>query len=160
MTRLFAVIGYPIGHSLSPAMHTAAFRALKLDALYTAVEVPPASLAPMLRALILSGVEGVNVTVPLKEPILRLMDRLDASARVTGAVNTVVIRNRRTVGYNTDSTGFARALNELGWRPRRGGCAVVLGAGGSARAVAWELARSGIGCVRSEEHTSELQSQR
>ena len=147
MTHLFWVIGYPISHSLSPAMHAAAFRALKGDALYTAVEVPPASLKPMLRALILSGVEGLNVTVPLKEPILRLMDRLDASARVTGAVNTVVIRNRRTTGFNTDGAGFSRALQELGWRPRRGGCAVVLGAGGAARAVAWALAGSGIGCV-------------
>ena len=147
MTRLFGVIGSPISHSLSPAMHAAAFRALRFDALYTAVEVPPASLEPMLRALMFSGVEGLNVTVPLKEPILRLMDRLDASARVTGAVNTVVIRNRRTVGYNTDGTGFARALNELGWRPRPSAQAIVLGAGGSARAVAWELSRSGVGCV-------------
>ena len=147
MTRLFGVIGCPISHSLSPAMYAAAFRALKCDALYTAVEVPPASLAPMLRALILSGVEGLNVTVPLKEPVVRLMDRLDASARVTGAVNTVVIRNRRTIGFNTDGAGFLRALNELGWRPRAGACAVVLGAGGAARAVAWALAGSGIGCV-------------
>ncbi|MBI2104329.1 MAG: shikimate dehydrogenase [Candidatus Omnitrophica bacterium] len=147
MTRLFGIIGHPIAHSLSPAMHEAALRALRLDARYAAVEVPPRFLRPALRALILAGVEGLNVTVPLKEPALRLMDRLDGSARAAGAVNTIAIRDRHTVGYNTDGIGFARAVSELGWRPRQGAQAVVLGAGGAARAVAWELARRGTGCV-------------
>lgn len=140
MTRLFAVIGSPISHSLSPVLHTAAFRARHLDALYTAVDVPRRFLRPILRALILSGVEGLNVTVPLKEAVLRLMDRVDPSALAMGAVNTIVIRHRRTIGYNTDGIGFRLALQELGWRsgPTR---AVVLGAGGAARAVVWELAR-------------------
>jgi len=142
MTRLFAVIGHPVGHSLSPAMHTTAFRALGLDACYTAVEVPPRFLRPMLRALILSGVEGLNVTVPLKESVLRLVDRLDASAARAGAVNTIAIRNRRTTGYNTDGVGFVRALEELGWR-RRPARSVVLGAGGAARSVVQALAASG-----------------
>jgi shikimate dehydrogenase len=147
MTRLFGIIGSPIGHSLSPAMHEAALRALGLDARYTAIDVPTQFLRPALRALLLAGVEGLNVTVPLKEAALGLMDRLDVSARATGAVNTIVIRNRRTVGYNTDGIGFARAVSELGWRPRPDAQAVVLGAGGAARAVAWELARRGTGCV-------------
>jgi len=141
MTRLFGVIGHPIGHSLSPVMHTAAFRALHLDALYAPFDVPPALLRPMLRGLLLAGVEGLNVTVPLKERVIPLLDRVDPAARALGAVNTIVVRGRRTVGYNTDGAGFVKALEALGWRrgPTR---ALVLGAGGAARAVAWELARA------------------
>jgi shikimate dehydrogenase len=139
MTRLFGVIGSPIGHSLSPVMHAAAFRALGLDARYVSIEVPPRSLRPMLEAFILAGVEGLNVTVPLKEPVLRLVDRLHPSAAAMGAVNTIVVRGRRMTGHNTDGAGFARALRELGWRPRPGRV-LLLGAGGAARAAAWELA--------------------
>ena len=146
MTRLFGVIGHPIGHSLSPAMHTAAFEALRCDALYPSFEVPPRFLKPILRALILAGVEGLNVTVPLKEAVLPLMDRLHPTARAMGAVNTIVVRGRRTIGYNTDGVGFVRAVKELGWRPRAT-CAVVLGAGGAARAVAWELSRVAGSCI-------------
>lgn len=140
MTRLFGVIGSPIAHSLSPAMQTAALRALHADALYGAFDAPPRFLKPVLRALRLAGVEGLNVTVPLKEAVVPLMDRLDPTAEAVGAVNTIVIRNRRSVGYNTDGVGFMRALSELGWHPHEGR-AVILGAGGSARAVAWELSR-------------------
>ncbi len=140
MTRLFGVLGHPVGHTLSPAMHAAAFRALRVDAVYSPFEVPPKLLPPILRALVLAGVEGLNVTVPLKEAVLPLLDRVDPAARAIGAVNTIVIRGRRTSGYNTDGVGFRRALEELGWRPKPAR-AVVLGAGGAARAVLWELAR-------------------
>ncbi len=141
MTRLFGVIGHPISHSLSPVMHTAALRALHLDAFYVPFDVPPALLRPMLRGLILAGVEGLNVTVPLKERVIPLLDRVEASARALGAVNTIVVRGRRTIGYNTDGAGFVKALQEFGWRrgPTR---SLILGAGGAARAVAWELTRA------------------
>lgn len=141
MTRLFGVIGHPIAHSLSPAMHRAALRALRLDALYAPFDVPPRFLRPMLRGLLLSGVEGLNVTVPLKEAVLPLLDRLDDTARAVGAVNTIAVRHGRTTGYNTDGEGFRQALGELGWRPGPSR-ALILGAGGAARAVAWELART------------------
>jgi len=157
MTHIFGVIGYPISHSLSPAMHTAAFRALRLDALYEPFEVPPRFLAPMLRGLTLAGVEGLNVTVPLKEAVLPLLDRIDHDARAIGAVNTIVIRGRRLIGYNTDPIGLRMALQELGWpacrsdtavgRRPRPTCVVILGAGGAARAVAWELSRIRGSCV-------------
>ena len=127
-------------------MHAAAFRALRLDAVYAPFEVPPKFLAPMLRGLILSGVEGLNVTVPLKQAVMPLLDRVDSAARAIGAVNTIIVRNRRTTGYNTDGVGFLRALKELGWRPRPTH-AVILGAGGAARAVAWELARIPGSCL-------------
>jgi shikimate dehydrogenase len=141
MTRLFGVIGHPIAHSLSPAMHTAALRAMRCDAFYAPFEVPPRFLRPMLQALTLAGIEGLNVTVPLKEAVLPLLDRLDPSAKAAGAVNTIAIRGRRLTGYNTDGIGFIRALRELGWTPGPVK-ALVLGAGGAARAVAWELSRN------------------
>lgn len=140
MTRLFGVMGYPIGHSLSPVMHTAALRAMRLDALYAPFEVPPRFILPMLRGLIWAGVEGLNVTVPLKERVISLLDQVDPTARAIGAVNTIVIRHRRTIGYNTDGIGFLRAVQALGYRPGSGRT-VILGAGGAARAVAWELMR-------------------
>ena len=140
MTRLFGVIGHPIGHSLSPAMHAAALRALRCDACYGAFDVPPRFLTTMLRALVLAGVEGLNVTVPLKETVIPLMDRLDPTARAIGAVNTIVIRNRRLTGHNTDAAGFRRALaNDLRFTAR-GARVLLLGAGGAARAVGWALA--------------------
>ena len=157
MTRLFGVIGDPIDHSLSPLIQGAALHALRLDAFYAPFHVPTRDLAPMLQALILAGVEGLNVTVPLKEAILPLMDRLDAGAEAIGSVNTVVIRHRRTIGYNTDGIGFSLALRELGWRPRPAH-AVILGAGGAARAVAWELARvAGTRVTIANRHLSRAQ---
>lgn len=142
MTRLFGVIGHPIAHSLSPAMHTAGLEALRLDACYGAFDVPPKFLRPMLRALVLAGVEGLNVTVPLKEAVLPLVDRLDATAKAIGAVNTLVIRNRRITGYNTDAVGFSESLiEELGGIPNAQ--VLLLGAGGAARAVAFAL--TGLG---------------
>jgi shikimate dehydrogenase len=146
VTRIFGVIGYPIGHSLSPVMHTAAFKALQLDALYEPFEVPKHFLAPILRGLTLAGVEGLNVTVPLKEAVLPLVDRIAPDAKAIGAVNTIVIRGRRLSGYNTDTLGLRMALRELGWRSRPT-CAVILGAGGAARAVAWELSRIRGSCL-------------
>ena len=144
MTRIVGVIGHPIGHSLSPAMHAAAIRAAGLDAVYTAIDTSPQHLAPILQALIFSGVEGLNVTVPLKERILPLLNRVDPEAAAVGAINTVVIRDRKTIGFNTDGIGFRRAIQELGVRPHR---TILLGAGGAARAVAWELTRVPGSCV-------------
>lgn len=139
-------------------MHNAALQALKLDALYTAVDVPPRYLKPVLRALVLAGVEGFNVTVPLKEAVIPLLDAVEPSARAIGAVNTILVRNRRLVGLNTDGIGFLKALRELGWQPR-GTRAVILGAGGAARAAAWELARlPGAQVTIANRHVSRAQA--
>ena len=143
MTRLFGVIGSPIAHSLSPAMHSAAFRARNMDAVYSAFDVPPAHLKPILKALVLAGVEGLNVTVPLKERVIPLIDQVHASAKALGAVNTLVIANRKLVGYNTDAAGFVAALKEMGRLPKAGEQVIVLGAGGAARAVVWALVMMG-----------------
>lgn len=141
MTRLFGVLGDPVDHSLSPVFHEAAYRALGIDAVYGRFEIPKMLLRRALDGLIRMGGEGFNLTVPLKEAVIPLLDRIDPEARAMGAVNTLVLRRGKCLGFNTDGAGFRQALVELGWRPGPTR-AVILGAGGSARAVAWELSRA------------------
>lgn len=131
--RCFGVLGDPIAHSRSPAIHGAAFAALGLDHAYFAFHVPASALAAALAGVRALGLGGVNLTVPHKEAALAHLDDLSDGARRIGAVNTVIVRGDRLLGDNTDSPGFARALAELGGaRPRR---ALVLGGGGAALAV-------------------------
>jgi len=140
MTRVFGVMGFPINHSLSPVMHNAAFKALGLDAIYAPFEASPAKLSRVLRGLLACGIEGLNVTVPLKETVVPFVDAMAQEAKDLAAVNTIVVQHGQMIGYNTDVIGFIRALEELGWRHRP--CrAVILGAGGAAKAVAWALTR-------------------
>jgi shikimate dehydrogenase len=141
-TRVFCVLGHPVGHSLSPAMQNAALREMGLDAVYVAFEVAPEGLPDAVRGLQALGVGGVNCTIPHKEGVLSLLDEVSAEARFIGAVNTVVFREGHRVGYNTDAPGFLAALRQQGVEPG-GRRAVVLGAGGSARAVLVALARAG-----------------
>lgn len=139
------VLGYPIGHSLSPAMHNAAFGATGLEAIYLPWAVPPEGLAEAVGALRrIENLLGANVTVPHKEAILALVDEVDAGARRLGAVNTLVVRGGRLTGYNTDAEGFALALREEAGFDPEGRSALILGAGGGARAVAFALADGGI----------------
>ena len=142
-TRVVAILGDPVEHSLSPAMHNAAFAALGLDYVYVALRVRPADLKQAIHGVRAFGFAGLNVTVPHKEAIVPLLDGLSPTARAIGAVNTVVRRGDRLEGENTDGTGFLRAVSKLGFRGR-GKHAVLLGAGGSARAVAWALGGAGI----------------
>jgi len=147
MTRVFGVMGFPISHSLSPVMHNAAFGALGLDAIYAPFEVSPAKARLVLQGLVAAGIDGFNVTVPLKEVVLRSLHVLSPEVRQIGAVNTVVIRDGRLAGYNTDSIGFLTALRREARIPSlRGHVAVVLGAGGAAKAVIFALINAG--CVR------------
>ncbi|MET0152288.1 MAG: shikimate dehydrogenase [Candidatus Binatia bacterium] len=142
-TRVVAILGDPVEHSLSPVMHNAAFAALGLDFAYVALRVRPAALEEAIEGVRALGFAGLNVTVPHKEAVLSLLDDLSPAARAIGAVNTVVRCGDRLKGENTDGPGFLRAVARLGFRPR-GKRAVVLGAGGSARAVAWALGGAGI----------------
>jgi shikimate dehydrogenase len=139
-TRLAGVIGWPTRHSRSPALHNAAYRAAKLDAVYLAFAVEPSRLPAALHALPALGLMGVNVTVPHKAAALEICDEVDALARAIGAVNTIVVKGGRLSGTNTDAAGFRRALDEEG---APAGRAVVLGAGGAARAVVLALLRRG-----------------
>lgn len=144
-TRLAMVLGYPIGHSLSPAMHNAAFAATGLEAVYLPWAVPPAGLAEAVGALRrIENLLGANVTVPHKEAILPLVDEVEAGALRFGAINTLVVRDGRLVGHNTDAEGFAVALREEGSFDPEGRSALILGAGGGARAVAFALADGGV----------------
>ncbi len=140
-TTLVGLLGWPVHHSLSPAMHNAAFRALGLDWAYLPLAVPPESLPEALAGLKALGFRGVNVTIPHKEKVLAGLDEVAPEARSLGAVNTVVITDGRLAGHNTDVAGFLAALDTAGCAPCR---AVVLGAGGAARAAVYALLSRGV----------------
>lgn len=141
-TRLVGVLGWPIAHSVSPPMHNAAFAAMGLDWCYVPLPTPPERLAEAVRGLWALGFVGANVTVPHKQALLALVDDLTPAARAIGAVNTLVIKPQGILGHNTDAAGFLRALRGEGFDPQ--GCeALLLGAGGAARSVAYALASVG-----------------
>jgi shikimate dehydrogenase len=142
-TRVAGVIGTPIRHSLSPVIVNAAFEALDLDWAYFAFEVEPDEVGAALDGMRALGLGGLSVTMPHKERAAALVDRCSADAAALGAVNCIVPAGGELVGENTDGPGFIDALTaDTGFDPT--GCrAVVLGAGGAARAVVLALARAG-----------------
>ncbi|HVX16943.1 MAG TPA: shikimate dehydrogenase [Acidimicrobiales bacterium] len=142
-TRLAAVIGDPVRHSLSPVLHNAAFEALGLDWVFLAFEVAAGRGADAVAAMAVLGIGGLSVTMPLKAEVAAAVDELTPDAAALGAVNCVSLRDGRTVGHNTDGSGFVAFLrNDEGFDPD-GRRAVVLGAGGAARAVIHALAAAG-----------------
>ncbi|MBU1693819.1 MAG: shikimate dehydrogenase [Verrucomicrobia bacterium] len=143
-TKVFAVLGHPVAHTLSPAMHNAAFAALGLDAVYVALDVTPEQLPGALAALADLGFGGLNITVPLKEAAYRALPRLDESARLMGAVNTVQFTPEGATGHNTDGAGFLRAIEEAFGAPVAGRSLFILGCGGAGRAVALASAGAGV----------------
>jgi len=146
-TRLVGLIGWPVEHSLSPAMHNAAFAALGLNWVYVPLPVPPGALEAAVKGLAALGFRGANVTVPHKQAVMPYLDELTEAARAIGAVNTIIVRDGRLTGDNTDAEGFIRALREGGFKPQ-GSSVMVLGAGGAARAVVYALLSSGTTEVR------------
>jgi shikimate dehydrogenase len=139
------VMGWPVGHSRSPALHGFWLKHHGIAGEYVTLPVPPEGLRAALRALPREGFAGCNLTLPHKEAALALIDHVDASARRIGAVNTIVVRGDRSLeGRNTDSFGFIENLHAGApdWRADRG--AVVLGAGGAARAVVAALLDAGV----------------
>ena len=142
---LYGIFGHPIAHSLSPDIHNAWFRQHGIDARYERFDVPPDRLREELLAAKDRGVLGLNITVPHKQAALEtpgLIDLLDTTVRRIGAVNTVVRRGDEFVGYNTDAAGFVLPLKELGVA-FEGTHALIVGAGGAARAIAFGLADAG-----------------
>ncbi|MFA5389337.1 MAG: shikimate dehydrogenase [Candidatus Omnitrophota bacterium] len=137
----YGVIGWPVKHSLSPAMHNAAFKALGINAEYRQFEVKPEELEDFI--LNRKDVAGFNITVPHKEKSIAFLDSIDPLARSIGAVNTVVIKEEKLTGYNTDSYGFIAALKEDIDFDIKGKTVFVLGSGGASRAVSFALASSG-----------------
>ncbi len=140
------LIGYPVAHSVSPAVQNVAFAYHGMEERYELWETPPSELEARVRGLRLPDALGANVTVPHKEAVVPLLDRLDDLAKETGAVNTVVNEGGRLAGYNTDVVGFRRALESTGFSAA-GQRVAILGAGGAARAVGLALVRAGVASV-------------
>jgi len=142
MTRTVGLIGWPVEHSRSPAMHNAAFEALGLDWRYTLLPTPLDQLEAVVGRIRSGDLSGANVTIPHKQAVMAFLDEIDPAAQAVGAVNTIVPRDGRLIGFNTDTVGFKRSLLETGVVIKHQPCA-VLGAGGSARAVVYVLRELG-----------------
>ncbi|OGO00178.1 MAG: shikimate dehydrogenase [Chloroflexi bacterium RBG_13_51_52] len=141
-TKICALIGDPVEHTMSPAMHNAAFQQLGLDYVYIPFRVRPEELPQAVAGLKALNVAGFNVTIPHKVTVIPLLDSLDPLAEKIGAVNTVVNNNGELRGYNTDAEGFLLALLEHGIDPK-GKKVVVLGAGGASHAISYILVEKG-----------------
>ncbi len=141
-TTLFGIIGHPISHSFSPAMHNAAFAERGIDAIYVPFPIAPDEIEVGLRGLKSAGVRGVNVTLPHKQAVIPLLDEVGEAAVVIGAVNTIDFSNGSTRGYNTDWSGFLTDLERYNVDIAGRDC-LVLGAGGSARAIVYGLLKGG-----------------
>jgi shikimate dehydrogenase len=144
MTKRVVLIGHPVAHSLSGAMQQAAFDAQGIDAAYELWDRAPIALADAITEIRGDEFLGANVTIPHKERVVPLVDRLTEEAQVTGAVNTITREGKRLVGHNTDVPGFKVALDKLVGRQKMPRNAVVLGAGGGSRAVVYGLIREGF----------------
>jgi shikimate dehydrogenase len=143
-TRLLALIGHPVSHSLSPAMHNASFVADGLDFVYVCLDVDPDELPAAVRGLKASKLRGFNVTMPHKRAMIPLVDELDEEARISGAVNTVVIEDSGLRGFNTDGGGMVMACQEAAIE-LSGKSVLLLGAGGTAAAIAVAFGKAGVG---------------
>jgi shikimate dehydrogenase len=143
MKKLFGVIGDPIAHSMSPAMHNDLFELYGIDAVYLPFHVNKGNLEAAVKGMKALGVSGFNVTIPHKTDIIPFLDKVDPLARAIGAVNTVKNENGLLVGYNTDGPGFVKGLEymaaDLGSRS-----ALIIGAGGASRAIYFAMAQAGI----------------
>jgi len=149
-----AIIGHPVAQSLSPLIHGHWFREYNIEGTYGAVDITPADLGPRLKSLCDEGYSGFNVTMPHKQSIMTLCDTLDDTARAIGAVNTIVISDKRIEGRNTDVFGFIENLKQeqpgYDFKSRP---VVVLGAGGAARAVVYGLLQEGVPEIRLSNRT-------
>ena len=146
-TRTVGVIGWPVDHSLSPAIHNAAFAAVGIDWVYVPLPVPPGAVPDAVRGLGALGFGGANVTMPHKDAAAAAVDELVDDAAALRAVNTVVVTPDATIGHNTDSPGFARFLRDDTGVDPAGRTAAILGGGGAARACALAIARAGAGRI-------------
>lgn len=146
-TRTVGVIGWPVSHSLSPAIHNAAFATLGLPWVYLPLPVPPRELGSALAGLRALGFAGANVTMPHKTETAQRVGSLSEDARRLGAVNTIVVGAEGLEGHNTDAPGFDRFLRRDAAFDPAGRTALLFGAGGAARACALALARGGLGSL-------------
>jgi len=159
-TKLVGLLGNPLGHSFSPAMHNKAFETLGLNYFYLPIEVTEEDLPTVAAGIAKMNFAGYNVTIPHKIRIMDCLDALDPLARAIGAVNTVVLESGRATGYNTDGEGFVRSLEAESGMAVEGKCHFILGCGGAARAIAMTLAFKGAPkiflCNRTEQKAHDL----
>ena len=144
MSKRVVLLGQPVSHSLSEALQMAAFEAVGVDATYEPIDTPTVGLPDAVEALRGDGYLGANIGVPHKDRVLPMLDRLTEEAQATGAVDTITRDGDQLVGHNTDVTGFKPALDELVGKQKMPRSAVVVGAGGGARAVVFSLIATGF----------------
>ena len=142
-TKLVGLLGSPVTQSMSPAMHTASFAKMGIDAVYLGFDVQPEQLESVVKGFAEAGVTGYNVTMPCKTKVLPYLDELTPVAELMGAVNTVVIKDGKSIGDNTDGAGFVRNMQLHGFEPE-GKVITVAGAGGAGSAVFTQLALDGV----------------
>ncbi len=142
----FAVIGHPLGHSLSPTLHNHVFRRLSLDARYQAQDTPAEGLAEVARRLRQGDLVGINITLPHKTAFMAHLDEVAPDAAPVGAVNCVVVDGGKLIGHNTDVTGIGYAIRQAGFQVR-GRSVLIMGAGGAARAAMAALLLQGAGHI-------------
>ena len=143
-TNVVALIGHPVEHSFSPPMHNAAFKALKMDYVYTAFDVNPDNLEDAVKGAQALNIKGFNVTIPHKIEVMKYLDEIDEVAALIGAVNTIDFKNLK--GYNTDGIGAVKAIGEVTSIKNKD--VVVAGAGGASRAISFYLAKYGVNSLK------------
>lgn len=141
MYEVYGIIGYPVGHSLSPLMHNLAFKELKIKAVYGAFEVKPQDLQTAIKGIRALNIKGVSVTVPHKEEVIRFLDEVEKTALEIGAVNTILNERGKLKGFNTDWIGFLKALEEEGIELKDKKI-VILGAGGASKAILYAVKKA------------------
>ncbi len=142
-TRVVGLLGYPVGHTLSPIMHNQAFTHLNMDWFYLPFEVKPENLKEGVVGLSALGVRGVNLTIPYKIEAMKYLTGIDEKAKRIGACNTIVFNEDGITGYNTDGDGFVKSLKDIGFEVKDKNV-YLIGCGGAGRAIGISLAASGI----------------
>ena len=143
-TKLTGLFGYPVGHTVSPLMHNAAFTKLKIDCVYMPLSIHPKNLKQAVESLETYGFIGINVTIPHKQTIMKYLDKIMPAAKRIGAVNTVLIKNGKMIGYNTDGLGFVKSVEKDCKIRLKGKTMFLLGAGGAGRAISVQSGLSGL----------------
>jgi shikimate dehydrogenase len=141
-TKVIGIIGNPVGHSFSPAMFNAAFKSMNMNYVYVPFKVEKENLKYAIRGAKAFGIKGLNVTIPHKQKVINELDKFSIMANLIGAVNTIDFKNGKSKGYNTDCVGAIRAIKEV--CDLRNKSVVIVGAGGAARAISFQLAIEGV----------------
>ena len=152
-TAVVGIIGDPVEHSLSPLMHNAAFKHLKMDYIYVPFHVKPENLASAIVGARSMGIKGLNITIPHKREVIKYLDEIGQAAQLIGAVNTLKFSKNTLTGFNTDGVGAVKAIEEV--TPVKGKKIIIIGAGGAARAVSFQSLLAGAGEVLIANRTRE-----